>query len=198
MTNDHVEELITCLTKLPGVGKRSAFRLAIHLLQPENKKDALIIAQGIQSAIERNTLCKRCQVFSNKEICNICSTNRSKQLCIISTIKDMYLFESTNSYKGYYFILNNILSKLQKLSLIDDFILLELEKNLIMYQYEELIIGLRFSPETETVNYIIQKIASQHVKKISVLRCGIPISADLEYIDPQTLIYSFEERKVIP
>lgn len=188
--------LIKALTRLPGIGVRSARRIAYYMLQ--NDIHGLnILAKALDNASTNLCNCIKCNNFSTQKICEICSdTSRdSAILCIVETPSDLNILEASKSYNGLYYVLMGKLSPLEGIgpkelnfkSLID-----RISNEII----KEVIIATSFTTEGETTAHFLNEILlSNELLKISRLSKGIPSGSELEYIDPSTIAWSIIERK---
>ena len=183
-----INRLINSLRFLPGIGPKSAQRLAFYMLQ-QGKNESLILAKNIQCAINEIKICKRCHSFSEQDTCNICTNLKRDHnlLCIVETQADIEAIEQTNSYYGLYFVLTGHLSPIDGIGPgelgIDDLIqLLTNEKNI-----QEVIIATNPTIEGEATAYFLANIIRPKQIKCTRIAHGIPIGGELEYIDTKTL-----------
>lgn len=188
-----IEKLIQALRYLPGVGPKSAQRLAFYLLQ-HGKEKGLELANALQEAIHNIGHCKRCNTLTEQELCNICGSSKRnrEQLCIVETPVDVIAIEQTASYQGLYFVLMGHLSPLDGIGPreigIPEFVnLLAAEAPLI----QEIILATNPTVEGEaTAHYIANLVHEKYgANKIKCSRIahGIPMGGELEYIDSNTL-----------
>ncbi|CAL7963755.1 DNA repair protein RecR [Gammaproteobacteria bacterium] len=183
-----IDQLINALRFLPGVGPRSAQRMAFYLLQ-QGRDDGLLLAKTLEQALTNVGHCKRCRTFSEHDLCNICSSPRrdNSLLCIVETPADIIAIEQTHSYHGLYFALMGHLSPIDGIGPneigVNDLADLLIRENTI----KEAIIATNPTVEGEaTAHYLANLI---HVRQIKCTRIayGIPQGGELEYIDLNTL-----------
>lgn len=192
-----IHNLIECFKKLPGIGEKTAERLALSIL----KQDLQIVELFSKSLIDVNTKIKRCTVCNNlteDEVCDICkSSNRdSNVLCIVEDPKNVILFEKIGSYKGLYHVLDGLISPLDGIGPEEIKIgnLIErIEKNNI----NEVIIAVKPSIEGETTSLYISRMLKGLPVKVTKLAHGIPLGIDMEYVDVMTLEMALQDRKDI-
>jgi len=192
-----VDQLIQALRTLPGVGPRSAQRMAFYLLE-RGRDDGLSLAKILKETLTQVGHCKRCRTFSESNLCSICSNTKrdSSILCIVETPLDALIIEQTNSYYGLYFILMGHLSPIDgigpnEIGINDLTNLLNLEKDNI----QELIIATNPTVEGEaTAHYIANLAHSLNKFKCSRIAHGIPFGGELEYTDSNTLAQAIARR----
>ena len=190
-----LENLIKNISKLPGIGKKSARRIAYYLINT-SKENALATADSIIEARNKLGLCKICFNLSENNICNICNNHsRNKEIIlVIENFHDLYLFEKLNIHKGVYHVLGGLLNPLDGIG-PDSLKLDELFNRIEENDITELIIGLNHSIEGDSTSlYISNKLANTNIK-ISRLASGIPVGGEIEYTDEITLRQAFEDRK---
>lgn len=183
-----IDQLINTLRCLPGIGPRSAQRMAFHLLQ-QGRSDGLSLAKTLEQALTQVGNCKRCRTFSEHDLCNVCSNPRrdSSLLCIVETPADIVAIEQTNSYHGLYFVLMGHLSPIDGIGPneigINELSNLFIEDNSI----KEAIIATNSTVEGEaTAHYLANLIRAKQIK-CSRIAHGIPLGGELEYTDSNTL-----------
>ncbi|NOR45212.1 MAG: recombination protein RecR [Candidatus Delongbacteria bacterium] len=190
-----LENLINNISKLPGIGKKSARRIAYYLINtPE--QNAISTANSIIEAREKLGLCKECFNLSEDSICNICTDiSRNKEIIlVIENFHDLYLFEKLNIHKGVYHVLGGLLNPLDGIgpaALRLDELFNRVKENNI----SELIIGLNHSIEGDSTSLYISNRLNTTDVKISRLASGIPVGGEIEYTDEITLKQAFENRK---
>ena len=187
-------ELEQSLKKLPGIGRKSAQRLAMHLISME-KQEALELAGSIRNAVENYSNCSICNMLTETDPCRFCSDRSRHQnlLCIVENTQDVYLVEDTNEYKGRYFVLNNLLSPIDGIGPeeINFPKLLELLKS---DNIDEVVLALNPSAEGgTTINYLDLQI-SEYISKVTRLSTGLPFGGDIEYTSSLTLGNAFKRR----
>tara|TARA_B100000927_G_C16311560_1_gene407671 strand:+ start:154 stop:750 length:597 start_codon:yes stop_codon:yes gene_type:complete len=192
MDRDLVIELINALTILPGVGKKSAQRMALYLLD-RNKDGASILANTLTNAIENIQRCSSCRMLTSKNLCNICSdlSRITNSICVVESPSDVLAIESTGGFKGSYFVLLGRLSPIdgvgpEELGIND--LLRRIEENKI----NEVILATSSTVEGDATAIFIK----EHVQnaKVSRISYGIPIGGELEYVDGTTIARAIEGR----
>ncbi len=192
-----VEQLQLALQRLPGVGPKSAQRMAFHLLE-RDRKGAFSIAEAIKSALSKVNHCRRCNNFSETDLCRICaSTSRdSRLLCIAETPADVEAIEQASAFKGMYFVLMGHLSPLdgigpEQLGISQ---MLELVQS---GEVDEVILATNLTLEGEaTADYIADLLHKQGVSVTRLAR-GVPVGGELEYMDAGTLTQAFSDRREV-
>ncbi|MCM8773277.1 MAG: recombination mediator RecR [Candidatus Omnitrophica bacterium] len=192
-----LEELIEKLEKLPGIGRRSAQRLAFHLLKISNKEvDNLV--NNIIEAHRQIKPCNLCNNFSTNEICQICANPKRDRetICVVETPQDVLAIEKTAQYQGLYYVLLGALSPLEGVG-PGELNIGKLLNRLSKGEIKEVIISTDPDNEGElTSQFLIEKISKYKVK-IYRISIGIPLGTQIEYIDPSTLGKAIIDRKVV-
>ncbi len=189
-----LENTVNEISKLPGIGKRTALRLALHILkQPENHIDAL--ADSIKTLRKKINFCSECYNLSDNEICEICSNpNRQNgELCVVEDIRDVMAIENTSQFKGRYHVLNGLISPIDGVGPADLKIDSLIEK-IRGGKIKEVIFALSTTMEGDTTIFYINKNLSSFKIKISTIARGIPVGDELEYTDEITLGRSILKR----
>lgn len=190
-----IEEAVVEISKLPGIGKKSALRLALHLLKRDEAQTKLL-ADALTKMRTKTTFCKKCHNISDDELCLICSSPRrdAAVLCIVEDTRDVLAIENTAQYRGLYHILGGIISPLAGIGPND----LNIESLIKRVEQEpdiqEVILALSPTMEGDTTAFYLQKRLKPFNKKISTIARGIPIGGDLEYADEVTLGRSIASR----
>ena len=195
MHQDLLNDLINALTILPGVGKKSAQRMALYLLD-KNKDGASILAKTMQEAVEEISRCNRCRMLTSNDLCKICAdTSRDEDnICVVESPSDVLAIESTGGFRGKYFVLLGRLSPIEGVSPedlgINDFL------NLIAKeQTNEVILATSSKDDGDaTAKFIKDHINNLKVSRISY---GIPIGGELEYVDGNTIARAIQGRTEI-
>jgi recombination protein RecR len=190
-----IENAILEISKLPGIGKKSALRLALHLLKADESK-TLGLSQALIDLRTKTTYCKHCHNISDDLICQICSSiNRDNQIiCVVQDTRDVLAIENTSQYHGLYHILGGIISPIGGIGPNDlniDSLISRITKN---PETKEIILALSPTMEGDTTSFYIQKQLTHFDLKISTIARGIPIGGDLEYTDEITLGRSIASR----
>lgn len=196
MTEPALEGLIDALRRLPGVGVKSAQRMALHLLQ-NDREGALQIALALQSAVTNVRHCERCHTFTEAPICRTCLDpgRDAKQLCVVETPADQAALERTGSYHGLYFVLMGRLSPLDGVgsSEIGARQLLERASD---EATEEVIIATNFTAEGEaTAHVLAEALKARGLRRVTRLARGVPIGSELEYVDLGTIAHALVDRR---
>lgn len=189
-----LENAVAQLSKLPGIGEKTALRLALHLLR-QDKDVALALGDSIIKMRENVTYCRRCHNISESDICEICNDSRRDRstICIVETIKDVLTIESTHEYHGLYHVLGGVISPLDGISPSDleiDSLIRRVDDEDIM----EVVFALNPTIQGDTTNYYIFRKLTKYNIKITVLARGLSIGNELEYTDEITLGRSIHNR----
>jgi len=190
-----LESLIDALRCLPGVGPKSAQRMAYHLLQ-RDRKGAQQLGDAVHHALQTIRHCQRCNTFSEVDICERCASPRrdSTLLCVVETPVDMNMMEQTQSYRGLYYVLMGKISPLDGVG-PKEIGLDRLVSRALDGEVREVILATNFTNEGEaTAHYITAMLASKGVSVSRIAR-GVPVGGELEYVDAGTLAQALRERK---
>ena len=192
-----LEKLIRYYQKLPGIGEKSAERLAIATLEFSNE-EVEEMTETIKNAKKNLTRCSICGHLTDSEICNICSDeNRNKNIiCVIEDYKSIFSFEKTGTFNGTYHVLNGLISPMDDIG-PEDINLSSLISRVEKLENPELILALKPTVEGEATTLYIKKILEDKKVTISRLSYGIPIGAEIDYLDNVTLEKALEDRKKI-
>ena len=192
MNKDLVLELIDALTILPGVGKKSAQRMALYLLD-KNKDGARILANTLVDAVDNIQRCTFCRMLTSNNVCSVCEDNSRDDLiiCVVETPSDVLAIESTGGYKGKYFVLMGRLSPIDGIG-PEDIGIDDLLKLIESKSVKEIILATSSTVEGDATAIYIK----DHVKtaKVSRISYGIPIGGELEYVDGTTIARAIEGR----
>ena len=195
MHQDLLNDLINSLTILPGVGKKSAQRMALYLLD-KNKDGAGILAKNLEKAIDKIGRCSRCRMLTSNDLCKICSdTGRDvNSICVVENPSDVLAIESTGGFKGRYFVLLGRLSPIEGIS-PDDLGINDFLKLIKVENIKEVILATSSTVEGDATAIYIK----DHIKDIKVSRIsyGIPIGGELEYVDGNTIARAIQGRTEI-
>jgi len=193
-----LERLLQALRVLPGVGPRSAQRMAYHLLQHE-RAGAGELADALAGALAAVRRCVRCNNFTEEETCALCRSPRrdASLLCVVETPADLAMVEQTLSYSGMYFVLMGRLSPLDGVGPRD----IGLDRLLARAtggELREVILATNFTNEGEaTAHYVAEMLRSRAIKVSRIAR-GVPVGGELEYVDAGTLSQALLERREMP
>ncbi|OKY27928.1 MULTISPECIES: recombination mediator RecR [Thalassotalea] len=191
-----VQELITALKYLPGVGAKSAQRMAFQLLE-RNRVGGKKLADVLHQAMEHVQHCQQCRNFTEQNICDICASSKRQdrgQLCVVESPADVIAIEQTGEFNGVYFILMGHLSPLDGIG-PEDLKLEVLETQLATQQYNELILATNPTVEGEATAHYVAELARKYQVSISRIAHGVPVGGELEYVDGNTLSHAFSGRK---
>jgi len=197
MYPESLKNLIDNFKSFPGIGEKTAERMAFNLLDFDNDRIESL-EEGIKNVRQNIHKCPICQTITDKEICTICSdkTRDDETLCIVEDSKIVFLFERIGIYKGKYHVLNGLISPLDEIN-PEDIGIEKLLDRLKEKKYKEIILALKPSVEGEITSLYIKKILESSEIRITRLASGVPIGADMEYIDVLTLSKALEDRKEI-
>jgi len=191
-------KLMEALRCLPGVGPRTAQRMAFHLLAESGKSKGLQLAEALQHALTQVGYCGRCRTYSEQSLCDLCRNEKrdGSTVCVVETPADVMAVEQTSSYRGHYFVLHGHLSPLdgigpQELAIPE--LLHRLEDDAIT----ELILATNPTVEGKaTAHYIANNVNTSRVK-CSRIAFGVPMGGELEYLDGNTLTHALSSRIVL-
>ena len=193
-----LDQAVNELAKLPGVGKRTALRLAIHLLRRE-REDVALLAESLQHFRNDIRYCKYCNNLSDEEVCPICADPRRDRttVCVVEHVKDVISVENTRQYNGMYHVLGGIISPMQGISPSDLKIDLLLE-NIARGEIREVILALNTSVEGETTTfYITRRLGDCQGIRVTSLARGIGFGDELDYADDLTIAHALHNRTLI-
>jgi recombination protein RecR len=190
-----LDELIQALRCLPGVGPKSAQRMAYHLLQ-RDPKGAERLALGLNEALGRIRHCARCNTFTEAQMCTVCSSTRrdASLLCVVESPGDLFMMEQTRSYAGFYFVLMGRLSPLDGIG-PREIHLDRLAKRAIDGVVKEVILATNFTVEGEATAHFISEMLSGKGLRITRIARGLPVGGELEHVDSGTLAQAVLERR---
>ncbi len=192
-----LEQLISALRCLPGVGPKSSTRMAYHLLQ-RDRQGAQLLAASLQQALDKLAHCDYCNNFSEHAVCSVCqdAARDKTSLCVVEMPTDLMMLENTRSYHGQYFVLMGKLSPMDGIGPKD----IHLDKLLKRAQdgtVNEVILATNFTSEGEaTAHYIGQMLKSRGIQVSRIAR-GLPMGGEIEYVDSGTLSTALLERKAL-
>lgn len=192
-----INNLIEAFKYFPGVGEKTAERMAFHVLSMEDVQTNFL-ADSIKNAKNKIKRCKICNHISEEEICYICNDSlRNKDyLCVVEDPKTVISIEKLGTFNGYYHVLNGLIETLDGIN-PEDIRLDKLVKRLEKSKFKEVIIAVKPCLEGEMTALYINNVLSGMGVVVSRLASGIPMGADMEYIDPITLEKAFDNRKKI-
>ncbi len=187
--------LTDALRRLPGVGPKSAQRMAYHLMQ-HDREGAAQLARALGQAVERIHHCARCNTFTELEVCDTCSdaTRDATLLCVVETPADQLMIEQTLTYKGLYFVLMGRLSPLDGIGPKD----LNLDKLIARAtdgNVTEVVLATNFTNEGEATAHYLSETLKARGLKVSRLARGVPVGGELEYVDAGTIARAMLDRR---
>lgn len=190
---ESLDNLINSFSSLPSIGKKSATRLAYFILKSESQISEKL-ANDLLTIKKRVKNCVICGTYTESDICDICSSlNREKVICVVEQSQDVYMIESTGEYRGFFHVLNGVLSPLNGVGPRE----LKLDKLIERVKkdgFEEVIIATNPTLEGDTTALYILKLLEDLNIKVSRIASGMPVGGDMEYIDKQTLSRSLKGR----
>lgn len=189
--------LIDSLRCMPGVGRKSAQRIAFHLLE-RDRGGASQLARALAEAVEGIGHCRRCRMFSETELCTICSASgRDESLvCVVESPADVMAIEDATGFRGLYFVLMGHLSPLDGIG-PDELGMNLLEERLKTEELRELIIATNPTVEGDATAHLLAEIAARSGIQASRIAHGVPLGGELEYVDGGTLSHAFFGRRVM-
>ena len=190
-------QLIQNLCCLPGVGPKTAQRMAFYLLQ-RDRNGAKTLAESLLNAIDNIGHCRQCRTLTEHALCEICadSSRDNSLMCIVESPADVWIVDQATVFKGLYFVLHGRLSPLDGIG-PDELGLDLLEQRLSTGTIKELILATNSTVEGEATAYFINEIAKKHQVQASRIAHGVPMGGELEFIDSGTLSHAFKGRKEI-
>ena len=190
-----LQRLMEALRALPGVGPKSAQRMAFQLLE-RNRQGALALAEALKAAAEGVRHCSRCRMLTDHELCEICSSAKRETglLCVVETPADVYAIEHATGFRGRYFVLMGHLSPLDGIG-PDELGLDQLEARLDEGGVAELILATNPTVEGEATAHYVAELARRRGIRATRIAHGVPIGGELEYIDGGTLSHAFTGRQ---
>lgn len=190
-----LEALIDALRRLPGVGVKSAQRMAYHLLQ-HDRDGALLLGRTLAEAVSQVRHCERCHTFSEATICSVCSdaTRDARLLCVVETPADQAALERTGSFHGYYFVLLGKLSPLDGVG-PNEIGLPQLRDRVAEGSVEEVIVATNFTAEGEATAHVIGETLRPLGARVTRLARGVPVGSELEYVDLGTIAHALADRR---
>ncbi|MEJ6001886.1 recombination mediator RecR [Paucibacter soli] len=190
-----LEQLIEALRRLPGVGQKSAQRMAYHLLQ-HDREGAQRLSAALAAAAQQVQHCQRCHTFSEAALCPVCldTTRDAKLLCVVETPADQAALERTGSYRGYYFVLQGRVSPLDGIS-TKDIGVAELLERASDGLVEEVILATSFTAEGEATAHVVGEVLRARGLRSTRLARGVPVGSELEYVDLGTIAHALVDRR---
>ena len=195
MADSSLNALVEALRRLPGVGVKSASRMAFHLLQ-HDREGAQLLAQALQQASTRIRHCSLCHTFTEGEVCATCLDPQrdASKLCVVETPADQAAVERTAAYRGRYFVLMGKLSPLDGIG-PRDIGLAKLFERATDGLVQEVILATNFTAEGEATAHVIGEALKQRGLKVTRLARGVPAGSELEYVDLGTIAHALVDRR---
>ena len=192
-----LDGLIDALRCLPGVGPKSAQRMALHLLE-RDRDGAVSLARALDTAVERVGQCTRCRNIAESDLCSICSDTRRDTglLCVVENPGDILAIEQAGGYRGRYFVLMGHLSPIDGIG-PDEIGLPQLEELARAEGPREVILATNPNAEGEATAYYITRMLEPLVPSVSRIAHGVPLGGELEYVDGSTLAHAFSGRQAV-
>jgi len=192
-----LEELTQALRCLPGVGPKSAQRMALHLLQYD-REGARRLARALGEATENIRHCERCNTFTASELCTLCRSPKRDPsvLCVVETPADLMMMEQTQAYSGLYFVLMGRLSPLDGIG-PKEIRLDRLVKRALDGVVREVVLATNFTNEGEATAHYVGELLSAKGLTVTRLARGVPVGGELEYVDSGTLAQALRERRTL-
>lgn len=183
----YLENAVNEIAKLPGIGKRTALRLALHLVKAD-KLEVSALTTAIDNLKEHLCYCKNCFNLSDKELCDICENPKRDHsiICVVQDIRDVIALENTNQYMGVYHVLGGVISPMDGIG-INQLRLQELFDRIDQGGVREVVLALPATVEGDTTNFFIYKNIKEKVESVTTIARGVGIGEELEYADEVTL-----------
>ncbi|MDM0071873.1 MULTISPECIES: recombination mediator RecR [Variovorax] len=190
-----LDALVEALRRLPGVGAKSASRMAFHLLQ-HDREGTLMLARALQQAASNVRHCERCNTFTEGQVCSVCQDARrdGTKLCVVETPADQAALERTGVFRGYYFVLMGKLSPLDGVG-PNDIGLAKLFARALDGTVSEVILATNFTAEGEATAHVIGDALKQRGLSVTRLARGVPAGSELEYVDLGTIAHALVDRR---
>lgn len=195
MSGKSLETLVDALRHLPGVGAKSAQRMAHHLLQ-HDRAGATLLARALDAAVERVGHCQRCHTFTEDRLCTLCSDPARDQssLCVVETPADQAAMERSGGYRGLYFVLQGRLSPLDGVGL-ESIGAVQLLSRAADGEVTEVILATGFTAEGEVTAHALSEALKHRGLKVTRLARGVPVGSDLEFVDLGTIAHALADRR---
>lgn len=190
-----LEDAVNEFSRLPGIGKKTALRLVLHLLR-QDKTSVIKFTESIRLLREDIKYCSRCNNISDTDVCNICNTpsRDSHLVCVVESVKDVMAIENTQQYNGVYHVLGGVISPMDGIG-PGDLAIVSLEEKVKSELVNEIIFALPTTMEGDTTNFYLFKKLEKYSVKITTIARGVAIGDELEYIDEVTLGRSLINRQ---
>lgn len=189
-----IENAVEEISKLPGIGKKTALRLALHLLRRPSEQTAAL-SEALVDLRENTTFCSQCHSISDTDICSICASPRRENsiVCVVEDIRDVMAIENTGGYQGTYHVLGGLISPMDGIG-PSDLNIQSLVQKLENGDVDELIFALNTTMEGDTTNFYIYRKVKDYDVKLTTIARGIAVGDELEFADEITLGRSIQHR----
>jgi recombination protein RecR len=184
-----IENAVNQIAKLPGIGKKTALRLVLHLIR-EREENTVALTDALNTLRSRIRFCRTCHNISDDEVCSICVSHRRDRsiVCVVEDAKDVMAIENTGQYHGVYHVLGGVISPMNGVGPTDIKIETLVERlNSVNSEIREVILALSPTMEGDTTAFYINRRLKDLSLKVSVIARGVPVGGDLEYADEITL-----------
>lgn len=190
-----LDPLIQALRRLPGVGVKSAQRMAFHLMQ-RDQDGARVLSRALLEAVDSVQHCTRCNTFTRDAVCPICQDagRDAARLCVVETPADLAAMERTGAYSGYYFVLMGRISPMDGVG-AKEIGLPQLLQRAVSGEVQEVILATSFTTEGEATAHAITEIMQGRHIAVTRLARGVPVGSELEYVDLGTIAHALVERR---
>ncbi|MEC8739809.1 MAG: recombination mediator RecR [Bacteroidota bacterium] len=195
-SSQSIANAVEALSKFPGIGKKTALRMALYLLRSDQQV-TLNLAKSLVSLVEEVGFCKKCHHISEEEYCSICTNlgRDQKTICVVKDFQDVFSIESTAYYKGVYHVLKGLISPLDGMG-PENLSLADLFHRVAQDGVEEIILALPATMEGDTTShYLVNKLKENSSVKVSTISRGISVGGELDYVDELTLARSIIDRR---
>lgn len=189
-----LQKAIDAFSSLPGVGRKSALRLALFLLK-QDKEFTHHFTSDLNAFVDEIHFCKVCHNISDDEICGVCSRpDRDRQtICVVESVRELIAIERTNQFNGLYHVLGGLISPMDGIG-VDDLFLSDLKERVVRDDVQEVLLALSATMEGDTTNFYIYRQLQDLPVRITTIARGVAIGDELEYADDVTLARSIEHR----
>ena len=190
-----LDPLIQALRRLPGVGIKSAQRMAFHLMQ-RDQEGARVLSRALVEAVDSVQHCTRCNTFTHEAVCPICQDagRDAARLCVVETPADLAAMERTGAYSGYYFVLMGRISPMDGVG-AKDVGLPQLVQRALDGKVQEVILATSFTTEGEATAHAVTELMQGRQIQVTRLARGVPVGSELEYVDLGTIAHALVERR---
>lgn len=190
-----LDPLIQALRRLPGVGVKSAQRMAFHLMQ-RDQEGARVLSRALAEAVDSVQHCTRCNTFTHDAVCPICQDagRDAARLCVVETPADLAAMERTGAYTGYYFVLMGRISPMDGVG-AKDIGLPQLLQRAVNGEVQEVILATSFTTEGEATAHAVTEMMQGRNIAVTRLARGVPVGSELEYVDLGTIAHALVERR---